>query len=119
VGNLVKNAIRFNYPDGRVDVVLSREDDTAVIEIADTGPGIPADELQNIFSKFYQVDGSSTRAVGGTGLGLAIAKRAVEAHGGRITVATAVGKGSTFTVRLPLRDTPPYEGGGEKLQGRP
>jgi two-component system sensor histidine kinase ChiS len=72
------------------------------IAVADTGVGIPADKLERIFDSFYQVDGSSTREYGGTGLGLAITRNLVEAHGGVIEVASEQGKGSTFTVLLPI-----------------
>jgi len=79
------------------------------LAVADDGPGISEDQLESIFSTFYQVDGSSTRAVGGTGLGLTIACRAVESHGGRIDVSSKVGAGSTFTIVLPLRTEPPLK----------
>ena len=109
LANLLKNGIKFNYAGGKVTVTLDAADGEAVIAVADTGPGIPADQLDDIFSKFYQVDGSSTRTVGGTGMGLAITKRAVEAHGGRVEVRSTVGQGATFTVFLPLRAKPPEE----------
>jgi len=107
VGNLIKNGIKFNSRGGWVRVATAARDGDALITIADNGHGIPEEQLANIFSTFYQVDGSSTRAVGGTGLGLAIAKRAVEAHGGRIEVSSEPGKGSTFTVILPVAAPPP------------
>ncbi len=69
--------------------------------IADTGVGIPQDELERIFDAFYQVDGSSTREHGGAGLGLSIVKRLVEAHGGEIRVESLVGEGTTFFVIIP------------------
>lgn len=107
--NLIKNGIRFNYTGGSVDIGLSAKEREAVITVGDSGSGIPNDQLENIFSQFYQVDSSSTRAVGGTGLGLAITKRAVEAHGGRINVSSVVGQGSVFTVYLPLQAPPTSE----------
>ncbi len=109
LGNLVKNAIQFNSAGGRVRVSTSLQDGNVALAVADDGPGIPASQLVTIFSTFYQVDGSSTRAVGGTGLGLTIAKRAVESHGGRIDVTSEVGAGSTFTILLPLRTEFPVE----------
>jgi signal transduction histidine kinase len=74
-----------------------------VLAVADTGPGIPASEQTRIFEEFHQIDNSNTKTKGGTGLGLAIAKRIVEMHGGRIWVESAVGKGSTFRIALPVR----------------
>lgn len=106
-GNLIKNAIQFNSPGGRVRVSTALQEGNVALAVADDGPGIPEDQLESIFSTFYQVDGSSTRAVGGTGLGLTIAGRAVESHGGRIDVSSKVGVGSTFTIVLPLRTEPP------------
>jgi signal transduction histidine kinase len=73
-----------------------------LVNVTDTGEGIPQEELPKIFERFYRVDKSRTRATGGTGLGLTIAKRFVEAHGGTITVASETGKGSTFTFSLPV-----------------
>ncbi len=69
---------------------------------ADTGEGIPAEDLPNIFERFYRVDKSRARATGGSGLGLTIAKRLVEAHGGKIEVHSEPGKGSRFTFTLPV-----------------
>ncbi len=106
LGNLIKNAIQFNSRGGRVRVSSAFEEGNVALAVADDGPGIPEDELESIFSTFYQVDSSSTRAVGGTGLGLTIAGRAVESHGGRIDVSSKVGVGSTFTIVLPLRTEP-------------
>ena len=101
--NLLGNAMRFS-PAGSVVRLRGHGDDTAVhLEVVDEGVGIPADALDRVFDRFWQVDGSHRRAAGGTGLGLAIAKNIVEAHGGRITVDSEVGVGSTFTVHLPVR----------------
>gem|GEM_PF-1321377 len=111
LGNLIKNAIQFNSRGGRVRVSTTLGEGNVALAVADDGPGIPGDELESIFSTFYQVDGSSTRAVGGTGLGLTIAGRAVESHGGRIDVSSKIGVGSTFTIVLPLRTEPPLKSG--------
>ena len=72
------------------------------VAVRDTGPGIAAADQAKIFEEFQQVDNTSTREKGGTGLGLAISKRIVEMHGGRISVDSELGKGSTFTIRLPV-----------------
>ncbi len=109
LANLIKNAIQFNSAGGRVRVSTKVQNGDVALAVADDGPGIPQDQLDTIFSTFYQVDGSSTRIVGGTGLGLTIAKRAIESHGGRIDVSSEVGAGSTFTIVLPLRTEPPGE----------
>ena len=75
---------------------------TAILEVSDTGVGIPADKLARIFDRFYQVDGSTTRRYGGTGLGLALVKEIAISHGGQVSVESSIGKGSTFRVNLPL-----------------
>ncbi len=99
--NLLNNAARFTE-EGYVRVTARQTDDEVWIGVSDTGPGIPADELSRIFEEFYQVDRTLRRKHGGTGLGLAISKRFVEAHKGRIWVESQEGKGTTFTVALPL-----------------
>jgi two-component system phosphate regulon sensor histidine kinase PhoR len=101
--NLVDNALKYNRPGGRVTVAVARRGDEAVLEVADTGIGIPSEVLPRIFERFYRVDKGRSRAEGGTGLGLAIAKHVAQAHGGRIEVESEPGRGSTFTVRLPYR----------------
>ncbi|UCH77459.1 MAG: GAF domain-containing protein [Candidatus Coatesbacteria bacterium] len=109
LGNLIKNAVQFNAAGGNVRVSTRLADGEITFAVADDGPGIPDDQLESIFSTFYQVDSSTTRAVGGTGLGLAIAKRAVESHGGRIIVSSAVGEGSTFQLVIPIREEYPAD----------
>jgi two-component system, OmpR family, sensor kinase len=101
MANLVGNAIRYNRDGGRIEVRLRRQNGDAILEVADTGIGIPDDELPHIFERFYRVDKARSRALGGSGLGLAITKWVVEAHGGKITVASKVGVGTTFAVSLP------------------
>ncbi len=99
--NLLSNAAKFTDA-GEVVCSLDVEGgSTLVIKVEDTGAGIPADQLPFIFDKFRQVDGSSRRRVGGTGLGLAIVREVVHLLGGAVNVTSAVGRGSTFTVRLP------------------
>ena len=98
--NLVENGVKFSSAGGKVDLALYRDDHNALIVVKDTGPGIPPEALPHIFKRFYRA-GDRARA-GGTGLGLAIADWIVRSHGGEIKVESDVGRGSTFTVRLPL-----------------
>ena len=101
VFNLVSNAIKFT-PTGSVAIRARGEAGALVIDVADSGIGIPADQLDLIFDPFHQVDGGTTRQFGGTGLGLAICRKIAAALGGGITVASEVGRGTTFTLTLPL-----------------
>ncbi len=103
--NLLDNAIKYTEAEGRVELGVHQEPDALLIEVSDNGPGIPQDQLERIFERFYRVDKSRSREMGGTGLGLAIAKHAVENHGGTITVSSEAGRGSTFIIRLPLSTT--------------
>ena len=105
LSNLVSNAIKFTN-DGAVTIRLRLTPEEAALEVADTGVGIPAGEIATIFESFTQVDSSATRRYGGTGLGLAIVRQLVEVMGGRVSVTSEVGLGSTFTVALPLPDSP-------------
>ena len=102
--NLLDNAIKFTPEGGTVEVSVTSTPAEAVVSVTDTGRGIPADDLPRIFDRFYRVDRSRSREAGGTGLGLAIAKHIVEAHGGRISVASRLNAGSTFAFTLPLAD---------------
>lgn len=99
--NLLENAIRYTYRKGRVTVAAHREKSFALVTITDTGIGIEEHELSYIFDRFYQIN-KSRAASGGFGLGLSIAKSVAETHKGMIAVESAIGKGSTFTVTLPL-----------------
>jgi signal transduction histidine kinase len=100
--NLVGNAIKFT-DEGTVGITVGTENGAFEVEVADTGPGITAENQKEIFEEFHQIDNSNTKEKGGTGLGLAIAKRIVEMHGGRIWVESAPGHGSTFGFSVPLR----------------
>jgi signal transduction histidine kinase len=100
--NLVDNAVRFSPGGGRVTVGASRRGETIVLTVADQGVGIPDGEQVRIFSKFYRVGDAQT---GGTGVGLFIAQGLVSALGGRITVQSTEGRGSSFVVELPARDS--------------
>ncbi|MCP3139559.1 ATP-binding protein [Pyxidicoccus xibeiensis] len=117
VVNLLANAVKFTQSGGRVSVVMSEAGaQTEVsaqgyrISVEDTGVGIRRDQFERIFQSFYQVDGSSTREHGGAGLGLAIVKSLVEGHGGRVSVESEFGRGSRFTVVLPLHPPMPDHG---------
>ena len=102
VMNLVSNAVKFTSPHGRVDVVLRRLGNEAELVVRDTGIGLSADELPQIFDRFHQVDRSSTRRHGGLGLGLAIVRHLVQLHGGGVRAESAGrGRGACFIVRLP------------------
>ncbi len=101
LAHLVENGIRYNRQDGYLYVRGSEDEGQTMLEIEDTGVGIPASEMDRIFDLFYQVEEHMTRAQGGLGMGLPIARRAVELHGGRIEVSSAVGRGSCFRVILP------------------
>jgi signal transduction histidine kinase len=101
--NLLSNAIKFTPDGGRINLSLYRQDQQAVIEIADTGTGISEDDLKHIFDRFFQADESRNRdGVQSAGLGLAIVKWIVEAHDGTIGVESQVGQGTTFWVKIPL-----------------
>lgn len=102
--NLVHNAIKFTPPEGQITVSARVALDAVVIAVADTGIGIPADDIPRIFERFYKAD--RARSGGGTGLGLAIAKHTVHAHNGRIWVESTEGVGSTFFFTLPLVNLP-------------
>ncbi len=105
VDNLVSNAIRYNHPGGHVWVRLRRDGSAYVLEVADTGVGIPHADLQRVFERFYRVDVARSRERGGTGLGLSLVRNAVERHGGTVEVESLLGTGSTFTARLPIEPT--------------
>jgi signal transduction histidine kinase len=102
LGNLVSNAFKFTRRGGRVALTVQPEGPRISITVADTGAGISAEQLPHIFDKFFQADNQAQAATKGTGLGLAIAKEIVEAHGGSVTADSAVGKGTTFVVKLPV-----------------
>lgn len=101
--NLISNAIKYTPEHGKVHVTVYRENNFACISISDTGMGIPQKDLAHIFDRFYRVDRARARTTGGSGLGLSIAKQIATLHGGDILVASDVNVGSTFTVKLPLR----------------
>jgi two-component system OmpR family sensor kinase len=101
LGNLVANAIQHTPETAGITVRVGTEGDSAILEVADEGPGISEDDAQRVFERFYRTDSSRDRASGGTGLGLSIVDSLVYAHGGTVKVTTAPGQGCRFEVRLP------------------
>ena len=100
--NLVGNAIKFTDA-GEVTIKASASNGHYSVSVCDTGPGISEADQSKLFQEFQQADNSITRKKGGTGLGLAISKRIVEMHGGQIRLESQLGKGSTFTITLPIQ----------------
>jgi signal transduction histidine kinase len=100
--HLLLNAIHFNRKGGTIRIQMKNLGSTLAVAFVDTGIGIPADKLPNVFDSFYQAAEYMTREVGGLGLGLAIVRRIIEAHGGSVTVSSQAGEGSQFTVMLPM-----------------
>lgn len=99
--NLVENGIKYNRENGSVHVRVRQEDDTVVIDVEDTGSGIPENALESIFNRFYRVDKARSRQAGGAGLGLSIVHEMVGRNFGTISVRSTVGEGSCFTVTFP------------------
>jgi two-component system phosphate regulon sensor histidine kinase PhoR len=106
LSNLLDNALRHTPAKGTVCVRLDAAESRALLQVADTGEGIPARELPRVFERFYRVDKARARQTGGTGLGLAIVRHVAEAHGGTVRVDSELGRGSTFTVALPVAGPP-------------
>jgi two-component system, OmpR family, phosphate regulon sensor histidine kinase PhoR len=106
LSNLLDNALRHTPAKGTVCVRLEATERSANVQVVDTGEGIPASELPRVFERFYRVDKARTRQTGGTGLGLAIVRHVAEAHGGTVRVDSELGRGSTFTVTLPVAGPP-------------
>ncbi|MGC9334791.1 MAG: sensor histidine kinase, partial [Anaerolineae bacterium] len=103
--NLLQNAIKFTPPDGTATVRMRQERGSIRVEVEDSGIGIAADQLDRIFERFYQVDGTTTRRFGGAGLGLAIVKQIVEAHGGSVGAESKLHQGSLFYFTIPVAET--------------
>jgi two-component system phosphate regulon sensor histidine kinase PhoR len=101
VVNLLDNAVKYSNPGGTITVTVDTRDSEILIDVRDQGIGIAQKHLHRLFERFYRVDKSRSRQLGGTGLGLAIVKHISQAHGGYVTVESAVGEGSTFTIHLP------------------
>ncbi|MFZ0565739.1 MAG: ATP-binding protein [Chlamydiales bacterium] len=101
--NLLDNAVKYSKPPAKVNVLIEKKKDEFVIQVSDKGKGIPAEDLDRIFERFYSVDKSYSRTLGGSGLGLSIVERIVEKHAGKIEVESTLGQGTIFTVTLPIR----------------
>jgi signal transduction histidine kinase len=100
--NLLENALKYSLADSRsIEVVVKSDGEAVIVVVTDDGPGLPADDLHNLFEPFFRVDRSRSKKSGGYGLGLSICKRIVEAHGGRIEAANRSGRGAEFTITLP------------------
>jgi signal transduction histidine kinase len=108
ITNVLENAIKFSGPGGRVTVTVKREDRDAVIAVADTGPGLSPEDIPLVFERFHR--GSVPRSTGtpGVGLGLAICRAVVERQGGRVSVTSTPGEGTTFMLRFPLAAEIPH-----------
>jgi PAS domain S-box-containing protein len=104
--NLVSNALKFTPDGGRVEVKVSRRNGSALVEVVDTGMGIPEEEQEHLFERFFRTSGATSRAIQGTGLGLAITKAIAEGHGGSVMVESSEGAGTTFRVELPFTPVP-------------
>ncbi len=102
--NFITNAIKYSPACGTITISAATENEYLKLQISDTGFGIPSEELGKIFTRFYRVKDSNTRQIQGTGLGLSIVKSIIESHHGKISVESEIGKGTTFTVLLPLAD---------------
>ena len=102
VVNLIDNAVKYSPEGGTIDVILEATSDELVISVIDKGLGVAREHLPRLFERFYRVDSARSRDLGGTGLGLAIVKHIAQIHGGRVSVDSVVGQGSTFRIHLPL-----------------
>src|SRR5207249_9258716 len=108
--NLLDNAIKFNRPGGRVTIrasAVASSPGVVRVEVEDTGLGIPAEALEKVFNRFYQVDRARSREMGGTGLGLSIVKHLMRLHGGSVRVESEPGRGSRFILEFPATDSAP------------
>jgi len=102
LSNLISNAIIYNKPGGRVNITITKEGSDAIFIVEDTGVGIPEESKARVFERFYRVDKGRSKKMGGTGLGLSIVKHIVNYYGGSINLESELGKGSKFTVRMPI-----------------
>lgn len=112
--NLLTNAIKYSLPDGTIALKASATDKAAIIEVSDSGIGIPANELKTIFDKFTRIKNPEASEVSGSGIGLYLAKEIVDLHGGSLSVRSRLQHGSTFRVYLPLKDRPKSGAAGQR-----
>ena len=101
--NLVDNAIKYSSAGSTIQIIAHATENEVIIAVNDSGCGIEKSHLSRIFERFYVVDKARSRKLGGTGLGLAIVKHITNLHGGRVSVESTPGQGSTFTIHLPIR----------------
>ena len=109
VFNLIENGIKYNRPNGNLEIKIYEENDNAILKVTDSGVGIPDESINNIFDRFYRVDKARSRKSGGSGLGLSIVKNMVERNGGSIQAISKLGEGSTFLVSFPSFYVEEYE----------
>jgi signal transduction histidine kinase len=102
--NLISNAIKYTPQGGNVNVTLDKGSKDIRLKVVDNGMGIPAEDMDRIFEKFYRIKTEQTRSISGSGLGLSIVKGVVDAHGGSIRAESEVGKGTTFFISLPVEE---------------
>lgn len=114
--NLVENAIKYNKEHGWVKVLLDADHQFFTVEVSDSGIGIPEEDYEHIYERFYRVDKSHSREIGGTGLGLAITRNAILLHRGSIKVSSVEGQGTTFTVKIPCPTSSDFRKFGKLCQ---
>ena len=102
VFNLCDNAVKYNKNGGKVDITLKKENDEAVLTVEDNGIGIPKDEQDRVFERFYRVDKSHSKEIGGTGLGLSIVKHGAAIHNAVVHIESALGKGTKIEIAFPF-----------------
>ena len=100
--NIISNAIKYTEDNGEINISASTKDDDLVLRVKDNGIGIPKDDQERIFERFYRVEKGRSREMGGTGLGLSIAREIIDAHGGQIHIDSVFGQGTEITIILPL-----------------